>query len=202
MRNRGLRRRSRLRSLAGLAAALLAVSAVAVAGGTTAAASPGRAASPAGHVRIAAPTLTPLLAPAGCDSGALCFWRDSNTSGGTNGPGHLLDRHPDWRVFAHASCQSHTWDNCASYAFNNNDTCTAVMWDEYNYASGEAFIIRPGVGVNLVDVDRGVNDIASSNSWITANFSTDSVCPGPSPFDLGTGPPRSRPEQVDTWHAS
>jgi hypothetical protein len=167
--------------LAGLAGALLALSAAAVAGGTTAAASPGRAASPAGHVRIAAPTGTPLLVPAGCDPDALCFWRDSNTSGGTNGPGHLLFGHPDWRSFAHASCPSHTWDNCASYAFNNNDTCSAVLWNDYHYQPLEELIIPPGVGVNLVD--RGVNDVASGNSWVTADFGTNSDCPGPSPFD-------------------
>src|SRR4051812_50183315 len=105
MRNSGEGRRSRLRSLAGLAGALLAVSAVAVVGGMPADASPGRAATVAGHVRIGAPTVTPLLAPAGCDSGALCFWRDSNTSGGSNGPGHLLDRHSDWRGFPPAPFQ-------------------------------------------------------------------------------------------------
>jgi hypothetical protein len=183
MRNSGEWHRSRLRSLAGLAGALLAVSALAVAGSTAATASPGRAASSAGHVRIVAPTVTPLLAPAGCDSGALCFWRDSNTSGGTNGPGHLVDRHADWRSFAHASCQSQTWDNCASYAFNNNSSCVAVLWDGYDYTLGDigVFIIFPGAGRNLAASD--FNDLASSNSWITPNLTTNSTCPGPSPFD-------------------
>jgi hypothetical protein len=183
MRNRGEGRRSRLRSLAGLAGALLAMSAVAVVGGSAAAASPGRAGSLSGHVRIAAPTVTPLLAPAGCDSGALCFWRDNNTSGGTNGPGHLLDRHPDWRAFAHASCQSQTWDNCTSYAFNNSDSCDAVLWDGYNYTFGTAgvVVIAPGDGGPLVGL--GTNDRTSSNSWITPDHTTNSVCPGPNPYD-------------------
>jgi hypothetical protein len=193
--------------LAGLAAALLAVSAAAVAGGTTAAASPGRAASPAGHIRIAAPTGTPLLAPAGCDPGALCFWRDTNTSGGTNGPGHLLAGHPDWRVFAHDSCPSHTWDNCASYVFNNNANCIAVLWRGYNFNTFDALILSRGAGDNLLD--DAFNDVASANSWITPDGDTNSVCPGPSPFDLkstaaGRGHQTApvRTEEVDTWHAS
>jgi hypothetical protein len=83
--------------------------------------------------------------------------------------------------------------------------------NHYDYEPFEEFIIPPGHGADLVE--RGINDIASGNSWITPDGDTNSDCPGQSPFDLaasrataaGRGHragPRSRCEEAATWRAS
>src|SRR5262249_39547879 len=123
-----------------------------------------------------------IAAPAGCGSGALCFWRGNNTPGGTQGPGQLAGRESKLAVVSHPSCQTGTWNNCASYAFNNGNNCTAVMWDGTGYtfgAAGAVWIDR-GFGVDLTTL--GFNDKASSNSWISPQHTTTSTCPGPNPF--------------------
>jgi hypothetical protein len=123
-----------------------------------------------------------VLAPPNCGSGNLCFWRDNNTSGGTNGPGELSGTNSNWGAFSHSSCQTHTWNNCASFAYNNGNNCNAVMWDGTGFTFGAegALGIPRGVGVDLPSA--AFNDVASSNSWVTPSWTTSSTCTGPNPF--------------------
>lgn len=160
--------------------ASLALATVVVAGTAGAAnAAPAAAWSLNGHVAPA--TVTPAAAPAGCTSGNLCFWRDNNTSGGTNGPGQLSGKNANWAVFSHPSCAGGTWNNCASYAYNHGVSCAAVMYDLTSYnANGDWLIINRNVGVDLAAI--GFNDEASSNDWVDPNtFLATSTCSGPSP---------------------
>jgi hypothetical protein len=148
----------------------------------TATASNSTAVRPSARVTGAAATAVRPAAPAGCASGALCFWRDNNTSGGSNGPGQLQGRNSNWAAFSHPSCQTGTWNNCASFAYNNGNNCTAVMWDGTGYSFGVegAVWIDRQVGVDLPSL--GFNDVASSNSWISPSHTTTAACPGPNPF--------------------
>src|SRR3954452_4691925 len=138
-----------MRRVLTLLASLVLTTAV-VAGTATAsyASAPNAWASSSGRVGTA--TVTPAAAPSGCGSGNLCFWRDNNTSGGTNGPGQLSGRNTNWGAFSHASCGSGTWNNCASYAYNHGVNCAAVMYDGFSYnAAGDWVIINRNVGVDL-----------------------------------------------------
>jgi len=145
----------------------------------TAAAGPATAPVGASPHTMVGPSETVAFAPAGCSSGALCFWNARNF---TDGPGKLFGKNANWSAFGHASCPSGTWNNCASSAYNNGVSCDSVMWDGTNYTFGAAgaLVMDRGVGLDLGSV--GFNNVASSNSWITPSFTTNSTCTGPNPF--------------------
>ena len=150
-----------------------------LAGMVAAAASPGTAPSGASPQTMVGSSGPGAFAPAGCPSGALCFWNARNFTGG---PGKLFGRNANWSAFGHASCPSGTWNNCASSAYNNGVSCDSVMWDGTNYTFGAAgaLVLDRGVGLDLASV--GFDGVTSSNSWITPSLATNSTCTGPNPF--------------------
>jgi len=148
--------------------------------GTAAASAPAAPQHTSPQVRIASGPAVAPLAPSGCSSGALCFW---NGTGYSDGPGKLFGKNPDWSVFGHSSCPSGTWNNCASSAFNNGVNCDSVMWDGKNYTFGAEGILEMDRGVGISNLSNVVfNNVASSNSWITPQHTTNSICTGPNPF--------------------
>jgi hypothetical protein len=154
--------------------------AVGMAGALSAVASTGTAlAAPAGSAGSApsasAPTSTSAhdsgAAPAAlsdCPATNFCFWVNA---GYNDGPGRLSGDNPDWRIFAHGSCQTRNWSDCASSGFNNGTSGLGVeVWQNINYGGASACLPRGWrldnfAGFVYPDTNVGFNDSISSNFW-------------------------------------
>ncbi|MEW1779278.1 peptidase inhibitor family I36 protein [Streptomyces sp. NPDC086777] len=108
---------------------------------------------------LSAQVATPAAVPSGCSAGYLCFWVNS---GYQDGPGKLDGSNANWTVFAHPTCQTKTWNDCASSLYNDGVNDNAVVYTDANY-SGSSGVIDRGVGG---DVSAAWNDVISSNSWV------------------------------------
>ncbi|WP_221353172.1 peptidase inhibitor family I36 protein [Streptomyces beigongshangae] len=148
-------------------------------GGTagTSAATP--ASGPDGTSAATMPTsVKTAAAPAGCNSGSLCFWNGQNYTGA--GPGQLSGKNPDWSVFGNSACPNGNWDNCASSIYNNGVNCNSVTWTNKNYGGGFYSLPR---GTGETQLASSHNNAFSSNSWISPSNTTTSTCSGPNPYD-------------------
>ena len=112
-------------------------------------------ASPALSAQVA----KPAAVPSGCSAGNLCFWVNIGYS---DGPGELSGTNANWTAFAHSTCASKTWNDCASSLYNDGVNDNAVVYTNANY-SGSSGVITRGTGG---DVSAAWNDVISSNSWV------------------------------------
>ncbi|NJP99713.1 peptidase inhibitor family I36 protein [Streptomyces zingiberis] len=115
---------------------------------------------------VTAPTAQAAYADCPQESGYLCFWKDANYAGS---PGKLSGSNTRWSAFAHSSCQTGTWDNCASSIANEGLSCEAVVYENPNYGGSSWVINRDTSAANLVNWSKpsggNWNDAISSNSW-------------------------------------
>lgn len=127
--------------------------------------------------------VAPAAVPTTCTSGNVCFWKNA---GFNDGPGKLANKNPDWSAFAHPSCPSGTWNDCASSLANAGVNCNAVLWNSPNYKGDtitHSLTLTRGSSVqdlsNLGDAGSAFNDKISSNSWAAPTGGTNSTCTGP-----------------------
>ncbi|MEW2301359.1 peptidase inhibitor family I36 protein [Streptomyces sp. NPDC006655] len=108
---------------------------------------------------LSAQVAKPAAVPAGCSAGYLCFWVNA---GYNDGPGKLSGSNANWTAFPHSTCQTKTWNDCASSLYNDGVNDNAVVYTDANY-SGSSGTIARGTGG---DVSAAWNDVISSNSWV------------------------------------
>ncbi|GGN15018.1 peptidase inhibitor family I36 protein [Streptomyces fuscichromogenes] len=108
---------------------------------------------------LSAQVATPAAVPSGCSAGYLCFWVNIGYS---DGPGKLSGSNTNWTAFSHSTCQTGTWNDCASSIYNDGVNDNAVVYTDAGY-SGSSGVIDRGVGG---DLSAAWNDVISSNSWV------------------------------------
>lgn len=158
-----------LRRLRTLLIAIISVFAVVLAVPVAAAADKDTSSNGRPSAGAAAPATAGILAaPSGCTAGNLCFWVHDNW---VDGPGRLDGNNADWGVYSHSTCQTGTWEDCASSLYNNGNSCTAHVYYLEDYQTPKLNISRQ-TGYNslsAVALGYGVagnwNDNIRSNNW-------------------------------------
>jgi len=166
----GLMRKVILGVGSSLAAAMLA------AGGATAAQATTRSVE---HPATAAAAARPMSDIADCQAADptrayVCWWVGANQTGKMH---PVRDAISNWTTQKEATCQSGTWNDCASTLYNDSSSRGAWFYYSAN-DKGNYFCIVPGTYVNdLTKYDYAnsvvpVNDTISSNRWGAANCSS------------------------------
>ncbi|WP_420313611.1 peptidase inhibitor family I36 protein [Actinopolymorpha alba] len=110
-----------------------------------------------------APDSTPDVTPAGyydCPAGYLCAWVDTDYRGRM---GQWSGNNRHWSAFSNSTCQTGSWNDCASSARNNGRYCDVLMYEHAGYG-GTPWLLWRGEGQSNLG-RRGANDKISSNSW-------------------------------------
>lgn len=162
------------RMIIGLAATIAAVTLTATIA-APASANPGNtsgtgsSAAPAGgQSSTTSPDVITPQAQSDCPATNFCVWVNSGYS---DGPGKFAGANTNWGIFAHASCQTRTWNNCASSGFNNGTSGLGVeVWDGTGYTGLSACLPRGWhtstfSGLVWPGSNTSFNDSISSNYW-------------------------------------
>ena len=99
----------------------------------------------------------------------VCWWVGANQTGKMH---PVRDAISNWQTQKEPTCQTGTWNDCASTLYNDNSTDGAFFF--YNSGDGPPdFCMPPGTYLNdLTKYDYAgttvpINDTISSNSWDT-----------------------------------
>jgi hypothetical protein len=140
------------------------------AGGATAA----HASAQSVHQGATAATAAPRSNIADCKAADpthsfVCWWVGANQTGKMH---PVRDAISNWQTQKEPTCQTGTWNDCASTLYNDNSSDGAFFF--YNSGdSGSNFCMPPGTYLNdLTKYDYAgttipINDTISSNSWDT-----------------------------------
>ncbi len=155
-------RRSAAATMLGL---VMVAGAMLFAPGASAAPAPAQPDNPSA---VSAPAGARTAQDTSCNAGDLCFWVDINQKGAK---GRVNGTNAAWGVFRQGTCQSGTWDNCASSIINNGRSCTARVWADGDFNGAALEVLRGNGYINLTDhyitwPIRNWNDEISSNDWI------------------------------------
>ena len=155
----------------GVAPSLAAVTLVA--GGTTAAHASAR---PVDHHGTAVAPRSNIADCKAADPSRtdLCWWVGANQTGKMH---PVRDAISNWQTQKEPTCQTKTWNDCASTLYNDNSRYGAFFF--YNSGDGPPdFCMPPGTYLNdLTQYDYAgttvpINDTISSNSWDTNGCQT------------------------------
>jgi hypothetical protein len=102
-----------------------------------------------------------------CPASYVCFWVDAYYSGPM---GKFQGNNANWGSYTQSSCQTGTWENCASSTFNNGNSCAVNLYMGRSYDGSYLWEQRGSFRDNLAyDLDqngKSFNDTISSNYWM------------------------------------
>lgn len=102
-----------------------------------------------------------------CGATYFCVW---NNTGYTDGPAQFAGNNQNWTDFAHSTCPSGTWNDCASSAYNHGTSGKGVnVYIDSDYRTASSCIPAGAEVSNLSSQaytnGKSVNNSISSNVW-------------------------------------